>query len=115
MEQLIDLEEKSSLWDVSNKDYYLRKKRERAYIKQVEEKCGTERAVIKAKITTLRQQCWQLLRSFACTTQQLPTTPNIRMDSWPMQQCCDLLRPFAWAFSTSTNARHTHAHNRFGP
>ena len=23
-----------------------------------------------------RQQCWQLLRSFACTTQQLPATPN---------------------------------------
>ena len=34
------------------------------------EKFGTEKAVIKAKITTLRQQCWQLLRSFACTTQQ---------------------------------------------
>ena len=24
-----------------------------------------------------RQQCWQLLRLFACTTQQVPTTPNI--------------------------------------
>ena len=24
-----------------------------------------------------RQQRWQLLRSFACTTQQVPTTPNI--------------------------------------
>ena len=65
VEQLIDLlEENSSLWDVSNKGYYLRKKRERAY-KQIEEKFGTERAVVKAKITTLRQQCWQLLRSFA--------------------------------------------------
>ena len=49
MEQLIDhLEENSRLWDVSNKDYYLRKKRERAY-KQREEKLGTERAVIEAK------------------------------------------------------------------
>ena len=23
------------------------------------------------------RQCWQLLRSFTCTTQQVPTTPNI--------------------------------------
>ena len=47
VEQLIDLlEENSCLWDVSNKDYYLRKKRERAY-KQIEEKLGTERAVKK--------------------------------------------------------------------
>ena len=61
---------------MSNKDYYLRKKRERPY-KQIEEKLGTERDVIKAKITTLRQQYWQVLRSFACTTQQVPTTPNI--------------------------------------
>ena len=68
VEQLIDLlEENSCLWDVSNKDYLLRKKRERAY-KQIEEMLRTERAVIKAKILTLRQQCWQLLRSFACTT-----------------------------------------------
>ena len=51
-------------------------KRERAY-KQIEEKLRTERAVIQAKITTIRQQCWQLLRSFACATQQVPTTPNI--------------------------------------
>ena len=67
VEQLIDLlEENSCLWDVSNKDYnYFRKKRERAYKQiELEEKLGTERA----KITTLRQQCWQLLRSFACTT-----------------------------------------------
>ena len=57
VEQLIDLlKETSCLWDVSNKDYYLRKKGERAY-KQIEEKLGTERAFIKAKITTLRQQC----------------------------------------------------------
>ena len=70
------LQENVCFWDVSNKDYYLRKKRERSY-KQIEEKRGTERAVIKATITTLRQQCWQLLRSFACTTQQVPTTPNI--------------------------------------
>ena len=79
VEQLIDLlEENYYLWAVSNKDYYLRKKRERVY-KLIEEKLGTERAVIKAKITTLslRQQCWQVLRSFACTTQQVPTTPNI--------------------------------------
>ena len=77
MEQLTDLlEENSCLWDVSNKGYYFRKKRERAY-KQIEEKLGTERAVIKAKITTSRQQYWQLLRSFACTTQQVTTTPNI--------------------------------------
>ena len=52
VEQLIDLlEEISCLWDVSNKDYYLRKKRERVY-KQIEEKLGTERAVIEAKIMT---------------------------------------------------------------
>ena len=45
VEQLIDLlEENFCLWDVSNIDYYLRKKRERAY-KQIEEKFGTERAV----------------------------------------------------------------------
>ena len=76
MEQLIDLlEENSCIWDVSNKDYYLRKKRERAY-KQIEEKLGTERAVIKGKITTLRQQCWQVLGSFACTTHKVPTIPN---------------------------------------
>ena len=49
VEQLIHLlEENSCLWDVSNKDYYLRQKRERAY-KQIEETLGTERAVIKAK------------------------------------------------------------------
>ena len=24
-----------------------------------------------------RQQCWQLLHLFVCTTQQVPTTPNI--------------------------------------
>ena len=87
MEQLIDLlDENSCLWDVSNKDYYLRKKRERAY-KQIEEKLGTETAVIKAKTTTSRQRCWQLLRSFACTTQQVPTTPNI---VWPnnVVTCC---------------------------
>ena len=72
VEQLIDLEENSCLWDVSNKDYYLRKKRERAY-KQIEEKLGTERAAIKAKITNLANN----VRSFACTTQQAPTTPNI--------------------------------------
>ena len=70
------LQENFCFWDVSNKEYYLRKKRERSY-KQIEEKRGTERAVIKATITTLRQQYWQLLRSFACTTQQVPTTPNI--------------------------------------
>ena len=58
------LEENSCLRDVSNKDYYLRKKRERAY-KQIEEKLGTERAVIKAKITSLRQKCCDLLRPFA--------------------------------------------------
>ena len=53
VEQLIDLlEENSCLWDVSNKDYYLRKNHERAY-KQIEEKLGTETAVIKAKVTTL--------------------------------------------------------------
>ena len=77
VEQLIDLlEENSFLWDVSNKDYYLRKKRERAY-KQIQEKLGTERAAIKAQITTLRQQCWQFLHSLACTTQQVPTTTSI--------------------------------------
>ena len=77
VEQLIDLlEEKSFLWNVSNKDYYLRKKSERAY-KRIEEKLGTERVVIKAKITTLGQQCWQVLCSFAFTTQQVPTIPNI--------------------------------------
>ena len=58
VEQLIDLlEVNSCLWDVSNKDYYLRRKRERAY-KQIEEKLGTERAVVKTKITSLHQQSW---------------------------------------------------------
>ena len=80
MEQPIDLEEKSCLWDVSNKDYYLRKKRESAY-EQIEEKIGTESAVIKAKISSLHQHCWQLLAVFvrmhhatsANKRQQLPT------------------------------------------
>ena len=45
--------------------------------KQIEEKLGTERAVIKAKIKTLCQHCWQVLCSFTCTTQQVPETPNI--------------------------------------
>ena len=54
VEQLIDLEEKSCPWDVSNKYYYLRKKRKRAY-ENIEEKIGTKRAVIKAKITSLRK------------------------------------------------------------
>ena len=77
MEQLIDLlEESSFLWDVSNKDYYLRKKRERAY-KQIEEKLGTERAVIKAKITTLRQQCWQFVCMHNATSANVTTTPTI--------------------------------------
>ena len=100
------LEENSCLWDVSNKDCYLRKKRERAY-KQTEEKLGTERAVInliKAKITTLRQQCWQLLRSFACTTQQVPACPNNSQNCWA-QQCCDLLRPFTWALRSLRSLR----------
>ena len=89
MEQLIDLlEENSWLWDVSNKDYYLRKKRERAY-KQIEEKLGSERAVIKAKIATLRQQSRQLLRSFA--------SANNSQHCWAQQ--CDLLGPFAWALT----------------
>ena len=93
VEQPIDLlEENSCLWNVSNKDYYLRKKHERAY-KQIEGKLGTERAVIKAKITSLRQQRWQLLRSFACTTQQVSTTPNVVGPP----KGCDLLRPVAWA------------------
>ena len=90
MEQLIDLEENSCLWNVSNKDYYLRKKRERAY-KQIEEKLGTERAVIKAKITTLRQQCWPLLRPCAYTTQQVPITPN-NIGSNNAVTCCVRLR-----------------------
>ena len=93
VEQLIDLlEENSCLWDVSNKDYYLRKKRERAH-KQIEEKHGTERAVIKAKITTLRQQCWQLLRSFSCTTKQVPTNPNIVGPNDVVTCCVRLHRP----------------------
>ena len=66
---------------MSNKDYYLRKKRERTY-KQIEEKLETERAVIRAKITILRQQCWQFLRSFACTTQQVPTSANNSQHCW---------------------------------
>ena len=103
VEQLIDLlEENSFLWNVSNKDYYLRKKRERAY-KQMEKKLGTERAVIKAKIITLRQQYLQLSRSFASTNkwQQLPTLLSPTM-SW-------LMRPFAWAFRQrySSTARVT--------
>ena len=93
VEQLIDLlEENSCLWDASNKDYYLRKKRERA-CKQIEEKHGTERAVIKAKITTLRQQCWQLLRSFSCTTKQVPTNPNIVGPNDVVTCCLRLHRP----------------------
>ena len=93
VEQLIDLlEENSCLWDVSNKDYYLRKKRERAH-KQIDEKHGTERAVIKAKITTLRQQCWQLLRSFSCTTKQVPTNPNIVGPNDVVTCCVRLHRP----------------------
>ena len=91
VEHLIDLEESSCLWDVSNKDYYLRKDRERAH-KQIEEKLGTERAVIKAKITSLRQQRWQMLRSFA--------SANNSQRCWA-QQCCDLLRPVAWALRYS--------------
>ena len=43
VEQLIYLEENSCFWDVLNKGYYLRKRRERAY-KQIKEKLGTERA-----------------------------------------------------------------------
>ena len=105
VEQLIDLlEENVCLWDVSNKDYYLRKKRERAH-KQIEEKLRTERAAIKAKITNLRQQCWQLLRSFAYTTQQVPTSANNSQQCWA-QQCCDLLRPFEWVLRPMQNERN---------
>ena len=77
VEQLTDLlEENSCLWDVSNKDYYLRKN-VRGPINRSEGKFGAERAIIiKAKITSLRQQRWQLLRSFACTTQQVPRSAN---------------------------------------
>ena len=74
----------------------MRKKRERA-LKQIEEKLETERAVIKAKITTLRQQCWQLLRSFACTTQQVPTTPKIVGPNNVVTCCVRLHRPLAMA------------------
>ena len=76
VEQLIDLEENSCLWDVSNKDYYLRKKRERAY-KQIEEKLGTERAAIKAKITNLANNvgsCCVRLHARRNKRQQLPTS-----------------------------------------
>ena len=99
VEQLINLlEENSCLWGVSNKDYYLRIKHERIY-KQIEEKLVTERAVIKAKITTLREQCSQLLHSFACTTQQVPTSANNSQHCWAQQVLrLQLLRPFAWAF-----------------
>ena len=100
MEQLIDLlDENSCLWDVSNEDYYLKKKRERAY-KQRETRFGTESAAIKAKITTLRQQCWQLLRSFACTTQQVPTTPNIVGPNNVVTCCVRLHEPLWFVFET---------------
>ena len=99
VEQLINLlEENSCLWGVSNKDYYLRIKHERIY-KQIEEKLVTERAVIKAKITTLREQCSHLLHLFACTTQQVPTSANNSQHCWAQQVLrLQLLRPFAWAF-----------------
>ena len=83
-----------------------------------------ERAAINAKITNLRQQCWQLLRSLACTTQQAPTTPNIVGPNNAVTSCVrlhgtttmlalvasvcmepqqrwHLLRPFAWPFNES--------------
>ena len=79
VEQLVDFEEKSCLWDVSNKDYYLRKKRERAY-KRIEQKTETEWAVIKAKIPSLPNNvgsCCVRLHAPRNKCQQAPTTPNI--------------------------------------
>ena len=85
------------LWDVSKKTIIWRKNGEKAY-KQIEEKLGTKRAVIKVKITDhYANNCLQVLRSFACTTQQVPTNANNSQHCWA-QQCCNLLRPFAWAF-----------------
>ena len=85
----IDLEEKFCLWDVSDKNYYLGKKRQRAY-KQIEEKLGTERAVIRARITILRRQHWQLLCSFACTTHKVSTSANNSQHCWAdnVVTCC---------------------------
>ena len=36
------------------------------------------------------QQCWQLLRSFACTTQQMPTSANNSQHCWTnnVVTCC---------------------------
>ena len=81
----------------------------RGPINRKEEKLETERAVIKAKITTLRQQCWQLLqlRSFACTTQQVPTSANNSQHCWAEQcsdvvTCCVRCNWPAWAVKVTT-------------
>ena len=77
MEQLIDLlEENSYLWDVSNEDYYLRRKRERAY-KQIQEKLGTERAAIKQNDDLTAAMLAGAV--FICMhhATKVPTTPNI--------------------------------------
>ena len=101
MEQLIDLlEENSCLWNVSNKDYYLRKKRERAY-KQIEEKLGRERAVIKAKTDNDLTPTMLAVVAFVCMHHA--TSANNSQHCWA-QQCFDLLRPCAWAFRVRINS-----------
>ena len=101
VEQLIDLiKENSCLWDVSNKDYYLRKKCERAD-KQIEERLRTERAVIKAKITTFGannvDSCCVRLHAPRNKCQQVPTAPNIVGRNNVVTCCVRLHGPFLGA------------------
>ena len=91
VEQLIDLlEENSCLWDVSNKDYYLRKKRERAYKQR---KSLGQKELLKNNDLTPT-----MLAVVAFVCMHHATSANNSQHCW-VQQCCDLLRPFAWAFS----------------
>ena len=89
------LEENSRLWDVSNKDYYLRKKHERAY-KQIEEKLGAERAVVISKQRPYGNNvgsCCVHLYAPHNKCQQVPTTPNIVGPNNVVTCCVCLHRP----------------------
>ena len=49
------------------------------------------------------QQCWQLLRSLACTTQQVPTSANNSQHCWDNNAvtCCDRLHGRTLCFMES--------------
>lgn len=82
VDELIDLlEDNTCLWNVSNKDYHIRNKRERAY-KEMEEKLGIAVAEIKGKITSLRSQLGREIGKTRAKKSGQATSDNYK-PTWP--------------------------------